>query len=100
MQRMRRFRLRPGPPKGRIHCIRLVTRPFCMRPEHSARRRKMQLKRRSPELALQAGQVLTLDDAQGARILSRRGTVWITEEGNNKDHIVGPGDAIVVARPG
>jgi Protein of unknown function (DUF2917) len=61
---------------------------------------QMQLKQRSPELALQAGQVLTLDDAQGVRILSRRGTVWITEEGNNKDHIVGPGDAIVVARPG
>jgi uncharacterized protein with PhoU and TrkA domain len=60
----------------------------------------MQLKLRSPELALQAGQVLTLDDAEGMRILARRGTVWITEEGNNKDHIVGPGDTIVVGRSG
>jgi uncharacterized protein with PhoU and TrkA domain len=60
----------------------------------------MQRKVPSPELALEAGQVLTLDDAEGVRILARRGTVWITEEGNNKDHIVGPGDAIVVARRG
>lgn len=60
----------------------------------------MQVNLRSPELTLQAGQVLTLDDAQGVRILSRIGTVWITQEGSTKDHIVGPGDAIVVARNG
>ena len=60
----------------------------------------MQLNLRSPELTLQAGQVLTLDDARGVRILSRTGTVWITQEGSPKDLIVGPGDAIVVARNG
>jgi hypothetical protein len=60
----------------------------------------MQVNLRSPELTLQAGQVLTLDDARGVRILSRTGTVWITQEGSPKDLIVGPGDAIVVARNG
>ena len=60
----------------------------------------MQVRLRTPELTLQAGQVLTLDDARGVRILSRTGTVWITQEGSTKDDIVGPGDAIVVARNG
>jgi hypothetical protein len=60
----------------------------------------MQLDLRSPEVALKAGQVLTLDDAEGVRILARSGTVWVTEEGSRKDHIVGPGDALVVARQG
>jgi Protein of unknown function (DUF2917) len=60
----------------------------------------MQLVHRAPELALSAGQVLTLDDARGVRIGSRAGTVWITQEGSARDDIVGPGDAIVVARNG
>ena len=60
----------------------------------------MQLDIKAPVLALAAGQVLTLDDAEGLRILSRAGTVWITEEGSRKDHIVGPGDTLVLARPG
>jgi hypothetical protein len=60
----------------------------------------MQLQMRSPMVALEAGEVLTLDDAEGTRIVTRTGTVWVTEEGSRKDHIVGPGDALVIARPG
>ena len=60
----------------------------------------MQLNLKSPVLSLSAGQVLTLDDAKGTRILARSGTVWITEEGDRDDHIVGPGDALIVAHPG
>ena len=60
----------------------------------------MQMNMKAPVLALEAGQVLTLDDAEGMRIVSRTGTVWITEEGSRVDHIVGPGDTLVVARPG
>ena len=60
----------------------------------------MQLNVNAPVLALKAGQVLTLDDAEGLRILTRTGTVWVTEEGSRKDHIVGPGDTLIVARPG
>jgi hypothetical protein len=51
-------------------------------------------------VALAAGQVLTLDDAAGTRILARSGTVWVTEEGDSKDHIVDAGDTLIVARPG
>ena len=54
----------------------------------------------SPLLALEAGQVITLDDAEGFRIRASRGTVWITEEDDLRDHIIGPGDAIVIEKPG
>ena len=60
----------------------------------------MQLKLKQPTIALETGQVVTLDDAQGTRILTRLGTVWVTEEGDSRDHLVGPGDAMLVARPG
>lgn len=60
----------------------------------------MQLNITTPVLALEAGQVVTLDDAKGLRILARSGAVWITEEGDPKDHIVGPGDTLTVAHPG
>ena len=60
----------------------------------------MQLNVRKPELALDTGQILTLDDAEGLRILARRGAVWVTEEGDVKDHIVRPGDTLIVAHPG
>jgi hypothetical protein len=60
----------------------------------------MRLHTSKPLLALEPGQVLTLDDAQGTRIVARSGTVWVTEEGEGRDHIVGPGDALIVARPG
>jgi hypothetical protein len=99
MQKMRLFRLRPDPANGRIHGIRLEG-SIVHAAGASSKEATMQLNLRSPELTLQAGQVLTLDDAQGVRILSRSGTVWITQEGSPKDQIVGPGDAIVVARNG
>jgi len=60
----------------------------------------MQLQLMKPMIALEAGEVVSLDDAQGTRILARSGTVWVTEEGEGRDHIVGPGDALIVARPG
>ena len=60
----------------------------------------MELNVKTPVLALEEGQLLTLDDAEGLRILARSGTVWVTEEGDRKDHIVGPGDTLIVAHPG
>jgi hypothetical protein len=60
----------------------------------------MQLNLAAPQLALDAGQVLTLDDAAGTRIQARLGTVWITEEGSIKDHVLSPGEAFTVARGG
>lgn len=60
----------------------------------------MQLQITKPVIALEAGQIVSLDDAQGTRILARAGTVWVTEEGEARDHVVEAGDALVVARPG
>jgi hypothetical protein len=60
----------------------------------------MQVQAQSPVLALATGEVVTLDDVRGLRIRSEAGTVWITEEADFKDHIVGPGDTRVVQRNG
>ena len=54
----------------------------------------------TPLVALETGQVISLDDAWGVRIRAQAGTVWVTEEGDIDDHIVGPGDARVVAHGG
>jgi hypothetical protein len=60
----------------------------------------MQLQLTRPVIALEAGDVVSLDDAQGMRIRARAGTVWVTEEGEARDHVVDAGDTLVVARPG
>jgi len=60
----------------------------------------MQLSLHKPVVYLETGEVLTLQDAEGTSILARTGTVWVTEEGSREDRIIGPGEAIVVARAG
>jgi len=54
----------------------------------------------TPWVSLAAGEVLSLDDAEGILIHARIGTVWVTEEDDVEDHIVGPGDALVIDKPG
>ena len=56
----------------------------------------MQLHIAEPLLALNTGEVVTLDHAAGHSIFARSGTIWITEEGNRQDYIVGPGETLVV----
>ena len=60
----------------------------------------MNLSLHTPELALDTGQVLSLDDAEGVRIRARTGTVWVTEEGSVKDYIVAAGDTLIVEHAG
>ena len=60
----------------------------------------MELHLNAPVLALEPGQVVTLDDAAGTRISARSGTVWVTEEGDSDDYIVAAGETLVVARGG
>jgi hypothetical protein len=60
----------------------------------------MQLNVDTPQLALDAGQVVSLDDAAGTRIEARLGSVWITEEGSQKDNVLGPGETFTVAHGG
>jgi hypothetical protein len=60
----------------------------------------MHAQRHSPAVHLAQGQVLTLDDAAGARISSRAGTLWVTEEGAFTDHIVESGASFTLRRDG
>jgi hypothetical protein len=60
----------------------------------------MELLVRAPVLDLTEGEVLTLIDAEGARIAARCGRVWVTEEGDRRDHILGIGDSFLVKRGG
>ena len=60
----------------------------------------MNLNVQHPTLSLDAGQVVTLDDAEGSRISARLGSVWVTFEGSLKDVILGPGESIIVTRNG
>ena len=60
----------------------------------------MNLELDRPTLALDAGEVVTLDDASGSRISARLGSVWVTFEGSTKDVILGPGESVVVTRNG
>jgi hypothetical protein len=69
-------------------------------PDAYIKDRTMQLSLRKPNVSLEAGEVLTLQDAEGTSILARTGTVWVTEEGSAEDRIIGPGEAIVVAHAG
>ena len=60
----------------------------------------MNLNLERPTLALDAGQVLSLDDVAGKRISARFGTVWITYEGIEKDVILEPGESLILAQDG
>lgn len=60
----------------------------------------MELLVNAPVLDLEEGQVMTLVDAEGMRIVPRHGAVWVTQEGDRRDHIVTEGEALVVLRPG
>ena len=60
----------------------------------------MDLYLEAPAFTLEMGEVLSLDDAEGVRIQARTGTVWVTEEDDVEDHIIGPGDDLVIAKPG
>jgi hypothetical protein len=60
----------------------------------------MKLNLKTPVVELQAGEVLALDNVAGTSIKARCGSVWITEEGESKDFVIGPGESRVVKRHG
>lgn len=60
----------------------------------------MNLHLHRPTLALEVGEVVTLDDAAGTCIQARAGTLWVTEEGAREDYVVRPGETRVVERDG
>lgn len=53
-----------------------------------------------PTLALDVGQVVSLDDLAGTRISALLGSLWVTYEDSRKDLILAPGESMVIARGG
>ncbi len=51
-------------------------------------------------LALTAGQTATLRDAQGTRIECLSGSLWITQEHDTRDFVLGPGEDLRLDRAG
>jgi hypothetical protein len=51
-------------------------------------------------VCLEAGQVLSVDDAQGAQIQPRSARLWITEEGDFTDFVVDPGQSFEITHEG
>ena len=53
----------------------------------------------SADIVLARGEILNLDGAEGARITSLGGTVWITQDGDLRDIVLQDGEAFELDRP-
>lgn len=53
-----------------------------------------------PVLVLRCREVLRLEDAAGTRLRIQRGSVWITQEGDHKDHYLPATGTITLDRTG
>ena len=51
-------------------------------------------------IALAADQFVKLEDAVGVRLVSRCGSVWITQDGDSRDIVLEAGEAFVLDRVG
>jgi hypothetical protein len=51
-------------------------------------------------LTLAQGNILRVDDGAGMLVAVSEGEVWITEEGNPRDIVLGPGESFSLKRPG
>jgi hypothetical protein len=60
----------------------------------------MNLQLATPNISLEAGEVVALDDAMGMCIQPRFGPLWITEENVAEDFVVGAGETFRVKHPG
>jgi hypothetical protein len=60
----------------------------------------MKLELDTAALQLHRGQTLKLRDAVGSVICARQGTVWVTEENDNRDVVLNPGACFEVDQPG
>jgi hypothetical protein len=60
----------------------------------------MNIKARTARLDLRPRDTLTLDAARGALVRCLEGRVWITQDGDRADHVVGAGDWFRVDREG
>ena len=60
----------------------------------------MQIELNSSTLTLAPASLLAVQDGAGTRILCRSGCLWVTQEGEIKDSVVGAGEVLTIRRPG
>jgi hypothetical protein len=60
----------------------------------------MQIEINSSTFTLSPSSVLAVQDGTGTRVLCRTGILWVTQEGEVKDSVVGPGEVLTIHRPG
>jgi hypothetical protein len=60
----------------------------------------MNIRLRTAPICLPQGQAALLDDARGARVHCRAGSVWVTQEGDRRDIVLEPGESTVIERDG
>jgi hypothetical protein len=51
-------------------------------------------------IELDDGRTLRLEDAQGASVGVTAGELWVTQEGDPRDLVIGPGERVRLDRPG
>ncbi len=51
-------------------------------------------------LEMRRGDVLRLDEAQGATVVCGAGTIWVTRDGEPADHVLSAGEQLRIDGPG
>jgi DUF2917 family protein len=75
--------------------------PECLAGQRpGAKENEMQLEIKRSTFTLGPAALLAVDDGAGTRIVCHSGVLWITQEGDVKDSIVGPGDVFTIRKPG
>lgn len=59
----------------------------------------MQIEITSSTFTLAPAGLLIVQDGEGSRVVCRSGSLWVTQEGDVKDTIVGSGEVITIRKP-
>ena len=60
----------------------------------------MQIEISSTTFTLAPAGLLTVQDGAGSRVVVRTGVIWVTQEGDVRDTIIGPGDELTIRKSG
>ena len=60
----------------------------------------MQIEITSTTFTLAPAGLLAVQDGAGNRVVVRSGVIWVTQEGDVRDTIIGPGDELTIRKSG